>query len=704
MPRLVSWQGRHKLVRRVVLVTAAFVCVVAPAAQAADPPPGADWTTANFPSADGKANLHADVFRPQGLPASAKTPVILSIGPYFNHTGQLGPAGVVEDAPYDPIGGGPSDRFYDFINGAKVFERGYSWVQVDLRGFGGSSGCLDWGGPGEQADVKAAVEWAASQPWSTGRVGMYGKSYDGVTGMLGIVQQPRGLAAVVSQEPVYDLYRYLYMNRVRFINSLLTPGLYDAIAASPGGPADDPLAYNFESINDLARPGCPALNYADQQDPNHDSAYWRQRDLITLARGKRTPFFLTQGFIENNTKPDGAFDFYNGMTGPKRAWLGQWDHVRGNDRVDGRLAMGREGWFAETMRFYDRYVAGKSAADAPVENDPPNAVESNDGKWRSEAAWPPSDSFDATAKLRPDTYVDDAQNNGTAESGGPNGQGIWTFSPVLEEQTRFAGVPRLTVDVGVPGPNANLTAAIYDVGVRNDATLISRGTYLLPGSGKVSFDLYGNDWKLPPGHRFGVLISSSHAEWWQHVPTGQTVTVKSASVTMPYLGCRRDQTIQGGQSIKLENYLKTAPFTVDAATIREGTDPAFPLPGAAAECSAAELAGGPATVPASEGGGAGGSQGSPAGCVDRRKFKFRIHQPTRGRIVKAVAYVNGKRKASKKGRRITSITVKKLPQQVFTVKIVATASNGARTISVRRYRGCKKGRPSTTVRPPRGHR
>ena len=39
---------------------------------------------------------------------------------------------------------------------------------------------------------------------------MYGKSYDGVTGLIGVAQRPPGLAAVVSQEPVYDLYRYLY--------------------------------------------------------------------------------------------------------------------------------------------------------------------------------------------------------------------------------------------------------------------------------------------------------------------------------------------------------------------------------------------------------------------------------------------------------------------------------------------------------------
>ena len=34
------------------------------------------------------------------------------------------------------------------------------------------------------------------QPWSTGKVGMYGKSYDGVTGLIGIAQQPQGRRAV----------------------------------------------------------------------------------------------------------------------------------------------------------------------------------------------------------------------------------------------------------------------------------------------------------------------------------------------------------------------------------------------------------------------------------------------------------------------------------------------------------------------------
>ena len=61
------------------------------------PPPvptGATWTQATIPSAGG-VELHADILRPKHLPANAKTPVILSIGPYFNHSGQVGAAGPV---------------------------------------------------------------------------------------------------------------------------------------------------------------------------------------------------------------------------------------------------------------------------------------------------------------------------------------------------------------------------------------------------------------------------------------------------------------------------------------------------------------------------------------------------------------------------------------------------------------------------------
>ena len=64
-------------------------------------------------------------------------------------------------------------------------------------------------------------------------------------------------------------------------------------------------------------------------------------------------------------------------------------------------------------------------------------------------------------------------------------------------------------------------------------------------------------------------------------------------------------------------------------------------------------------------------------------------------------FVNGKRKLSRKGTRITRVTIKRLPSstRLYRVRIVALTNRGDRIISDRRYKGCKKSRPTTRVEP-----
>jgi hypothetical protein len=65
-------------------------------------------------------------------------------------------------------------------------------------------------------------------------------------------------------------------------------------------------------------------------------------------------------------------------TGVERGWLGPWDHVRGNDTVsDGRLAMGRQGFFDEMLRFYGEFLEG----EAPGVEDPAYAIQDSTGAW-----------------------------------------------------------------------------------------------------------------------------------------------------------------------------------------------------------------------------------------------------------------------------------------------------------------------------------
>jgi uncharacterized protein len=586
-----------------LLVTAAAAAVPSLASASGVAYPDADWTQAwiQSPSSAGDATLHADVLRPKGSTDADKTPVILSIGPYFNHSGQTGPAGPAEGTQYDPVGpnAGPSERFQDFVEGSGLLQKGYSYVMVDLRGFGGSNGCLDWSGPGEQADVVNAVKWAASQPWSTGQVGMYGKSYDALTGLIGVDKRPQGLDAVVSQEPVYDDYRYLYGDGMRRLNSVATPALYDGIAATPGPLADsgDTPNYNVSSLNN---PVCLAQNFAAQAgDDNHDSAFWTQRNLIPGATGSNVPLFLTQGLTENNTVADGLQQYLANHSGYERAWLGPWEHVRGNERCAsgdsstgcddtnvGRLKEGRAGWFDEVMRFYGHYLKGETPSVA----DPPFAVQTNDGKWRSEAQWPPADMSGYTTPLKAGSYTDNAQSESTAfnsPSGDPSDptvtSGVWTVSKPLPYDVHLSGSPKAAINVTTTLPNANLVVDVYDLASDGTGPLITRQGYLVrsPGASTIPLTLWGADWKLAAGHRIGVRVTDNNQDWWTFAaPSAQSVTVRGGSITLPFLRYRRTQTIQGDPGVQLADYLSTQTASAPADAVSGAV--AFNLPPALA--------------------------------------------------------------------------------------------------------------------------
>jgi predicted acyl esterase len=85
------------------------------------------------------------------------------------------------------------------------------------------------------------------------------------------------------------------------------------------------------------------LNLADQGgNDDHYSDYWRKRNLIPGASGSTVPLFLTQGLTENNTVADGTAQYLANHGGYERAWLGPWEHVRGNvTDASGRLKLGR---------------------------------------------------------------------------------------------------------------------------------------------------------------------------------------------------------------------------------------------------------------------------------------------------------------------------------------------------------------------------
>ncbi len=84
---------------------------------------------------------------------------------------------------------------------------GYAVVNADLRGAGTSDGVGTLLDDAEAQDVYDLVEWAGSQPWSTGSVGMLGVSYLALSQYKVAGLHPPALKAICPWEGFTDAYR-----------------------------------------------------------------------------------------------------------------------------------------------------------------------------------------------------------------------------------------------------------------------------------------------------------------------------------------------------------------------------------------------------------------------------------------------------------------------------------------------------------------
>lgn len=164
---------------RRLLILAVFASLVALPSAAHAATPTMDWGYIPLPDGTG---LRFTVLRPR---ATGRFPVAINYGPYFNGS--------------DPAAWSPQTN--------RFLAEGYAVLGVNVRGTGCSDGKFSLGGPQESKDAVEVIEWAARQPWSNGRQGMFGLSYPGLTqyGPAGL-HAPH-LAAIAPFQSVTDFYR-----------------------------------------------------------------------------------------------------------------------------------------------------------------------------------------------------------------------------------------------------------------------------------------------------------------------------------------------------------------------------------------------------------------------------------------------------------------------------------------------------------------
>src|ERR1700732_1465305 len=155
--------------------------------------------------------LRADVFRPI---ADGQYPVILSYGPYakglaFAEAYKSAWMRLVKAFPEALQGSSNKYQNWELVDPEKWVPDGYAVVRVDSRGAGCSPGYLEVWSPREAKDLYDCIEWAGSQPWSNGKVGINGISYYAMNQWHVAPLRPPHLAALCIWEGSSDYYRAL---------------------------------------------------------------------------------------------------------------------------------------------------------------------------------------------------------------------------------------------------------------------------------------------------------------------------------------------------------------------------------------------------------------------------------------------------------------------------------------------------------------
>jgi uncharacterized protein len=151
-----------------------------------------------LPMRDG-TRIAVDLHLPKHVAAGARLPTIVRMTRYLRslaHKNRV--AGWLDVAKTFDIYSDLRPRF---------LEAGYAWVDVDVRGTGASTGT--WTAPWHADQVRDSaeiVDWIVKQPWSTGKVGSLGISYDGTAAEMLLVAKHPAVLAVAPLFSLYDVY------------------------------------------------------------------------------------------------------------------------------------------------------------------------------------------------------------------------------------------------------------------------------------------------------------------------------------------------------------------------------------------------------------------------------------------------------------------------------------------------------------------
>jgi len=423
-----------------------------------------DWDI-EIATSDGSI-LRADVFRPDG---DGPFPVLMSCGPYakglhFSEGFPMQWKGLTSE--YPEVLRGSTGRYanWETADPERWVPFGYVCVRVDSRGAGRSPGFIDCWSSREIEDFSECIEWAGTQPWSNGKVGLAGVSYYASTQWQVAAKRPRHLAAICPFEGYTDIYRDACRHG-GVLNTFLMNWYPNQIANVQNG------------LGGRARinPNT-GVSIAGPDELSDDELRANRRDIPGKLLSAE---LITDSYYAERTPDLAAIEVPVLSCGN---WGGHGVHLRGN--IQGWLGAGsgqkwmelhgREHWtefytdygVALQKRFFDHFLKGEDNGwekTAPISM----LVRHVDGfVQRSEQEWPLARTLwtrrylDASSlQLAGEPPVEEAQ----VRFDGLDGKASFSTAP-FEQETEVTGPVAATLYVSTTAKDADLflTVRAYD--------------------------------------------------------------------------------------------------------------------------------------------------------------------------------------------------------------------------------------------------
>ncbi|MCS4539513.1 MAG: CocE/NonD family hydrolase [Thaumarchaeota archaeon] len=333
----------------------------------------------------------ADVYRPEKV---GKYPVLLQRTPYdktFTAFAYLG------------------------LRPFRAVDRGYAVVIQDVRGRWASEGEFD---PlrNEMNDGYDTVKWCSSQPWSSGKVGMYGASYVGAVQWLAAASGVPSLKAIAPFVTASNYYNEWYYRNGALQLSFVEAWCFDSFAATEllrrgrkkeaekileVADALDELVFNYIPVKKLPYlKGSSDFFYDWISHPSQD-AYWEKINLERYHARINIPALNIGGWYD--IFQQGTINNYLGMKKRGRTKLSRqqklvmgpwmhWGRAPWMNKLVGELDFGHhaswEGVDMEgyVLRWYDHWLKGEENG---VEKERPVRIfVMGENVWRDEKEWP----------------------------------------------------------------------------------------------------------------------------------------------------------------------------------------------------------------------------------------------------------------------------------------------------------------------------